>query len=198
MGGRARERETIEWERDGPRREDESERAGGQGNESIAEAIANEEEETGTPEQKRQTSKLTPFFDGALLILYTIIGFLLLALAVASLIYALYAIPKNLAEGIPQAIATLLSELLLVLILIEILRTIVGYLTKETPSIRPFLIVAAISAVRRILSIGGELTLVEGIPDQEFNRAMIELAAEAGIILVVAIALYLFSRREGG
>jgi uncharacterized membrane protein (DUF373 family) len=167
-------------------------------NQSVAEAIADEEEETGTPEQKRKINKLDPFFDGALLIIYTVIAFLLLALAVAAVGYALYSIPKNLDKGVPQAIATLLSELLLVLILVEILRTVLSYLTNQTPSIRPFLTVAAISAVRRILSIGAELTLIEDLPDREFNRAMIELGAETGIILIVAIALYLFSRREGG
>ena len=167
-------------------------------NQSVAEAIAGEEEETGTPEQKRKLNKLDPFFDGALLIIYTVIGFLLLALAVASVGYALYSIPKNLEKGVPQAIAVLLGELLLVLILVEILRTVLSYLTSQTPSIRPFLTVAAISAVRRILSIGAELTLVEDLPDREFNRAMIELGAETAIILIVAVALFLFSRREGG
>ncbi len=98
----------------------------------------------------------------------------------------------------PHTISALVSELLLVLILVEVLRTILTYISTRTASIRPFLVVAAISSVRRILSVGAELSVAENLPREEFNRAMIELVAESGVILVVAIALFLFSRREGG
>jgi uncharacterized membrane protein (DUF373 family) len=99
---------------------------------------------------------------------------------------------------VPEAISALLSELLLVLIIVEVLRTILTYISTHTTSVRPFLTVAVISSVRRILSIGAELSLAEDQPAEEFRRAMIELGAEGFIILAVAIALYLFSRREGG
>ena len=165
---------------------------------SIAEAVAQEEETPGTQAQQGWVERIQPLFDGAVLILFVAVGALLLAVAVAALGYALATVPKNLGKGVPEAISALISELLLVLIVVEVLRTILTYISTHTTSIRPFLTVAVISSVRRILSIGAELSLVEDISEEEFRRAMIELGAEGFIILTVAIALYLFSRREGG
>lgn len=165
---------------------------------SIAEAVAEEEETPGTGAQQDAVGRIEPLFDGAVTALYVAVGILLLGLAVVALGYALYSVPKNLQRGIPATISTLVSEILLVLILVEVLRTILTYISTRTTSIRPFLTVVVISSVRRILSIGAELSLVEDIPREQFTYAMVELAAEALIILVAAIALYLFSRREGG
>lgn len=192
------EREARQDEREGEPARSRARAEGGGDSESIAEALAQEEETPGTREQQRTVDRLQPFFDGGIIALYVVVGVLLLLLAVASLGYALVSIPKNLEQGIPQTISTLLSEILLVLILVEVLRTILTYISTRTTSIRPFLTVAAISSVRRILSIGAELSLVEDIPREKFTFAMVELAAEGFIILIVAIALYLFSRREGG
>lgn len=165
---------------------------------SIAEAVAEEEQTPGTREQRQTVHRLEPWFDGAVLILYIAVGILLLLIATVVLVYALVTIPKNVKQGVPYAISNLLSELLLVLIVIELLRTIVTYISTRTASVRPFLTVAAISSVRRILSIGADLSLTEGQSSEEFNRAMVELAAEGLVILVASIALYLFSRREAG
>ncbi len=165
---------------------------------SVADAIAEEEGTPGTREQQHKVSRVEPFLEGAILLVYITVGVLLLALAIVALGYALYTIPKNLRDGVPHTISALVSELLLVLILVEVLRTILTYISTRTASIRPFLVVAAISSVRRILSVGAELSVAENLPREEFNRAMIELVAESGVILVVAIALFLFSRREGG
>jgi uncharacterized membrane protein (DUF373 family) len=164
---------------------------------SIAEAVAEEEETPGTREQRRAIQRLEPLFDGAMLFIYGVVGLLLLGVALVALGYALATVPKNLAAGVPSAISALLSELLLVLIVVELLRTILNYIITHTASVRPFLTVAAISSVRRILSIGADLSLNEQKSREDFTRAMVELVAEGFVILVVAISLYLFSRREG-
>ncbi len=168
------------------------------GGPSVAAAAAREEGSPGTAEQQRAIGRLEPFFDGAVLLLYVVIGVLFLGLAVVALGYALVTVPQNIRQGIPTALATLLSEVLLVLILVEVLRTVLTYVTTRTTSIRPFLTVAIISSVRRILAISAELSLVEELSREEFTRAIMELLLDGGIILVVSIALYLISRREGG
>jgi len=165
---------------------------------SVAEAMAEEEGTPGTREQQRALGRLEPLFEGTTLFLYIAVGGLLAALAALALGYTLYSVPEHLGKGVPAAISTLLSELLLVLILVEIIRTILTFITTRTSSVRPFLTVAIISSVRRILSVGAELSLVEDLPREEFNRAIIELAAEGGLILVVSLSLFLVSRREGG
>ncbi len=62
---------------------------------------------------------------------------------------------------------------------------------------RPFLTIAIISSVRRILSVSAQFSLEE-LSNEQFNHAIIELGAEGSLILIVAIALFLVSRREGG
>ncbi len=165
---------------------------------SVAVAVAEEEGTPGTSRQQRLIGRLEPFFDGGTLLIYAVIGALLFLVTIVALGYTLYSIPKNLEKGVPQALVTLLSELLLVLILAEIIRTVIVFITTRTSSVRPFLTVAIISSVRRILTVGAELALVEDLPREGFDRAMIELGAEGGLILVVALALFLVSRREGG
>lgn len=183
---------------DDEREEQPPRKPNGGGGDSVAEAVAEEEGTPGTQGQQRIIARLEPLFDGATLTVYTIVGFCLFAVTVAALGYTLFSIPKNLEKGVPQALAILISELLLVLILVEIIRTVIVFITTRTSSIRPFLTVAIISSVRRILSVGAELSLIEDLPREEFNRAMIELGAEGGLILIVSLALYLVSRREGG
>lgn len=168
------------------------------GKPSVADAVAEEEGTPGTDRQQRLVRRLEPFFDGGTPFAYAAVAALLFLLTLGSLGYALYEFPGNIGEGVPQAIVNLLGELLLVLILVEIIRTVITFVTTRTSSVRPFLTVAIISSVRRILSIGAELSLVKDLPREEFNRAMIELGAEGGLILVVAVALFLVSRREGG
>jgi uncharacterized membrane protein (DUF373 family) len=164
---------------------------------SIADAVAIEEGVPGTPREQRLVSKIEPIFDGGNLILYAIVGFLLFGLAIAALGYALFTIPKNLEQGVPYTLTSLLSELLLILILAEIIRTIVTFIATKTTSVRPFLTVALISSVRRILSVGAELSLEE-LEGDKFTRAMSELVVDGGLILIIALSLFLVSRREGG
>lgn len=166
------------------------------GHTSIAQAVAREEGTPGTLYQKGLVRQLQPAFEGAVLVIYIAVGALLLITAIATIGYALVSVPVNLNVNVPSAITKLLSELLLVLILTELLRTILTYITEHRASIRPFLSVVAISSVRRILSIGADLSLGEQVSGENFSRAMTELFAQGFIILVAAISLYLFSRRD--
>ena len=187
-------------QREDPPREPAAERPGGgeaKAPLSVADAVAEEEGTPGTRQQQQFVMRLEPFFDGATLLLYGSVGILLIVLALAALAYALFSIPKNLADGVPTTLTNLLSELLLVLILVEIIRTIMTFITTRTSSVRPFLTVAIISSVRRILSVGAELSLKD-LKGDEFNHAIIELGVEGGLILIVALSLFLVSRREGG
>lgn len=164
---------------------------------SVAVATAQEEDATpSTPRQRRIVAWLEPIFDNVSLGLYVLVAILLLLLTIAALIYALSSIPANLQQGGAKALTALLSELLL-LILVELIRTIGSFITTRSTSIRPFLTIAIISSVRRILSVSAQFSLEE-LSNEQFNHAIIELGAEGGLILIVAIALFLVSRREGG
>ncbi len=91
------------------------------------------------------------------------------------------------------AIIKLVSDLLLVLIIMEVLGTVIHYLKSHATSLRPFLFIGIISATRGILSIGARLS-VENVNLEEFNRSMIELGVNALAILALGITLKLLGK----
>src|SRR5579884_2550236 len=94
---------------------------------------------------------------------------------------------------VAAAIIKLVSDLLLVLIIMEVLGTVIHYLKSHATSLRPFLFIGIISATRGILSIGARLS-VEAVQGDEFNRAMIELGVNALAILALGITLKLLGK----
>ncbi len=92
------------------------------------------------------------------------------------------------------AIIQLVSDLLLVLIIMEVLGTVTHYLKGHATSLRPFLFIGIVSATRGILSIGARLS-VENTPNpQAFNQAMIELGVNSAVILALGITLKLLGK----
>jgi uncharacterized membrane protein (DUF373 family) len=97
--------------------------------------------------------------------------------------------PQRLAD----AIITLISDVLLVLIILEVLSTVLHYLRERTVSLKPFLFIGMISAVREILAVSAQLAVFE-VKGEEFWKLMIELGVSTGIILGLGITLRLLTR----
>jgi uncharacterized membrane protein (DUF373 family) len=101
--------------------------------------------------------------------------------------------PADLANAIIQFV----SDLLLVLIIMEVLGTVTHYLQSHTTSLRPFLFIGIVSATRGILSIGARLSVESARPSpnsQEFTTAMIELGVNAAVILALGVTLKLLGK----
>jgi uncharacterized membrane protein (DUF373 family) len=113
------------------------------------------------------------------------------------LVYSVIAFPSTAqGEGFPAAIISLINDLLLVMIIMEVLRTVVSYLAERGGSLRPFLLIAAISSTRRILAIGAQMSISGNLlTPEKFQQEMIDLSVNAGAILAIAVALYLLGRR---
>jgi len=128
-----------------------------------------------------------PWLEGADSVVYALIGVFLLA-AVGMLIYTAMSFPGNLAqEGFALATITAVNDLLLVMIIMEVLRTVLSYLDERASSLQPFLFIAAISATRRILAIGAQMSVAgESLTPQKFQQSMIDLGVNAGAILAIA------------
>jgi uncharacterized membrane protein (DUF373 family) len=94
---------------------------------------------------------------------------------------------------VANAIIKLVSDLLLVLIIMEVLGTVIHYLKEHATSLRPFLFIGIVSATRGILSIGARLSVKE-VTGSAFNDAMIELAVSGGVILALGITLKLLGK----
>lgn len=112
--------------------------------------------------------------------------------------YGIFTFPTRSAQvGFPLAVVTLVNDLLLVMIMLEVLRTVLSYLEEHGSSLRPFLFIAAVSATRRILAIGAQMSATEGgISGAQFQQAMLDLGVNAGVILVIAVALALLGRHD--
>src|ERR671933_1981544 len=146
---------------------------------------------------RRLEQRVIPVLEGADALVYSLVGLVFLGAAAGMLGYSVVAFPGNLAGlGFPIAIITLINDLLLVMIIMEVLRTVLSYLADKGTSLRPFLFIAAISATRRILAIGARMSLApEQLDPGQFQQAMIDLSVNAAVILAIAIALYLLTRR---
>lgn len=151
------------------------------------------------------------FLDQGDSIIYAIVGLCFFLGAIFTLGYSFWdfgstmsgiqtivdAAPKS--QGVTQqtvvagAIIKLVSDLLLVLIIMEVLGTVIHYLKSHATSLRPFLFIGIVSATRGILSIGARLS-VEHVEGAAFNSAMIELGVSAAVILALGITLKLLGR----
>ena len=141
---------------------------------------------------------LVPILEAADAVVYALVGVVFLIAAMGMLGYSVVAFPGNLREmGFALAVVALVNDLLLVMIIMEVLRTVLSYIQERGSSLQPFLFIAAISATRRILAIGAQMSVVgETLSPQKFKEAMIDLAANASAILAIAAALYLLARRS--
>lgn len=87
-----------------------------------------------------------------------------------------------------------LDSLLLVLMLVEILHTIRIAILQHTLVMEPFLIVALIASVRRILVLTPEAAEFIQTDQGAFRNAMIELALLTFLILAVVISIAILRR----
>ena len=99
-------------------------------------------------------------------------------------------------NGFLEASITLINDLLLVIILLELFRTVLGFLQSERVRLEPFLHVGVIASVRKILTTGAELTHLKNIPHDTFNHYLMDLGLHVVIILVLMIAIYLIKKSE--
>src|ERR1700749_1764642 len=140
---------------------------------------------------------IVPALEAADAIVYALVGIVFLLAALGMLGYSLVIFPSNLGTtGFALAIVTLVNDLLLVMIIMEVLRTVLSYLQERATSLQPFLFIAAISATRRILAIGAQMSVTgDTLSPSRFQQVMIDLGANAGAILAIAVALYWLWRR---
>src|SRR5690349_19341068 len=143
--------------------------------------------------------RLIPWLQGADGVIYALVGIVFLGAALAMLVDSVLTFFGSLnSEGFPLAIVGLVNDLLLVMIIMEVLRTVLSYLEARGSSLQPFLFIAAISATRRILAIGAQMSVAgETLAPDRFHKTMIDLGANAGTILAIAAALYLLRRHAG-
>lgn len=123
---------------------------------------------------------------------------------VAASVYALVSAAAGLLaaavarEAGTQAALGALDQLLVALIFVELFYTVRLSIREHELAVEPFIAVALIATVRRIIVITAEeQRVVEGDPEA-FQRLLLELGILAVLILVLAGAMLLLQRRRSG
>src|SRR6266567_8360832 len=133
-------------------------------------------------------------------IIYAIVGICFFLGAIFTLGYSFWDFgssvfqPNLTPPTVAVAIIKLVSDLLLVLIIMEVLGTVIHYLKAHATSLRPFLFIGIVSATRGILSIGAKLSVEGNVNQSVFNNAMIELGVNGAVILALGITLKLLGK----
>lgn len=149
---------------------------------------------------------------------YLLVGIAFLCAAALTLVYSvanlvvgvMNSLAKSttgaLTSGIATTMLSFISDLLLVLIILEVLGTVRSYLDKHTNSVQPFLFIGIISATRGILSTGAHLSIALAaqqpaiqLTTSQFQSDIIQLGVNALVIIALGTTLRImgpYSRTE--
>ncbi len=128
-------------------------------------------------------------------VLYVALGVLLAAGALVLLVDATLSFVTSLFAGtLPSRIIVVLDRVLLVLMFAEIMYTVQVSFREHLLVPEPFLVVALIAAIRRVLVITAELADVKG-GGPALDAAMLELGLLTVLCLVFVVSLVLLRRR---
>ena len=97
--------------------------------------------------------------------------------------------------GLLVAGLRLLNDLLLVIILLELFRTVVRFLQTEVLLLYPYLAVGIIACTRRILTASAELSHMPEVTTELFNRYLMDVGLNVAVIIILIIAVVLIRRR---
>ncbi|HEX7959646.1 MAG TPA: phosphate-starvation-inducible PsiE family protein [Terriglobales bacterium] len=126
---------------------------------------------------------------------YIGLGVLLAIAAFVLLFGAFKAIFKSLAAGQWSGqVLNLLDQVLLTLLVIELLYTVQVSFREHGLLAEPFLVVALIAAIRRVLVVTAQVPELPQREDIIFRHAMIELAVLTGMIIVLVASLIAMQR----
>lgn len=91
----------------------------------------------------------------------------------------------------PNGMIQGVNDILFIVIILEILRTVISRFTDGVYQLDKFLIIGVIAAVRHILTVGASLTLQTGKSDEAFQRAIYEMGLNAIIVVALVFAIFL-------
>ena len=132
----------------------------------------------------------TKWAEGMEDVFHVVLGVFLFAIAVAALIFSVIRVFTTwpfFPDGMIQAI----NDILFIIIILEILRTVIARYTDGVFQLQNFLIIGIIAAVRHILTVGASMTLGAEKPRESFDRAVIELGISSAIVVALVFAIFL-------
>ena len=120
-------------------------------------------------------------------------GFLGIILFVISVLAGLHTLQRLIETRpfFPLGMIQGINDILFVVIILEIMRTVIVRFTDGSFQLDNFLTIGVIAAVRHILTVGASLTMEKKRSTEDFNRALMEMGVNTGIVLALVFALFL-------
>jgi uncharacterized membrane protein (DUF373 family) len=123
-------------------------------------------------------------------VFHVVLGIFLFGIAVAALIYSVIRVFTT-EPFFPTGLIQAINDILFIIIILEILRTVIARYTDGVFQLQNFLIIGVIAAVRHILTVGAYMTLGSGKTREQFDRAVIELGISTIIVVALVLAIFL-------
>lgn len=128
-------------------------------------------------------------------VFHIVLGVFLFGIAVAALVFSLIRVFTT-APFFPTGMIQAINDILFIIIILEILRTVIARYTDGVFQLQNFLIIGIIAAVRHILTVGASMTLGAEKPREAFDRAVIELGISSAIVVALVFAIFLAKAPE--
>jgi len=91
----------------------------------------------------------------------------------------------------PNGMLQAINDILFVVIILEIARTVIARFNSGFYQLSRFLVIGVIASVRHILSVGSSLTLSIGKTPEAFERGIVELLVNGGIVVALVLAIFM-------
>lgn len=130
-------------------------------------------------------------------VVYAGLGILLAIVAFALLFAAARDFAGVLLSGsLAGQVVGLLDQLLLILLIIELLYTVQVSFREHGLLVEPFLVVALIAVIRRILVLTAEISKLPQVGGAVFGHALAELGLLTLMVIVLVVALVMLQRQS--
>ena len=127
-------------------------------------------------------------------IFHVVLGLFLFGIAVVALVFSVIRVFTT-DPFFPSGMIQAINDILFIIIILEILRTVIARYTDGVFQLQNFLIIGIIAAVRHILTVGAYMTLSEKT-QEDFDRAVIELGISSAIVVALVLAIFLAKLAE--
>lgn len=121
-------------------------------------------------------------------IFHVVLTVLLFLVALGALVFTVVRLATT-TPFFPTGMLQAVNDILFVVIILEIARTVIARFSSGFYQLSRFLIIGVIASVRHILSVGSSLTLSTGKTPEAFDRAIIELIVNGGIVVALVVAI---------
>lgn len=126
---------------------------------------------------------------------HVVLGIFLLGIGISALVFSVIRVFTTW-PFFPNGMIQAINDILFIIIILEILRTVIARYTDGVFQLQNFLIIGIIAAVRHILTVGASMTLGSEKPRESFDRAVIELGISSIIVLALVLAIFLSKLSE--